>query len=69
MMGRKSYCTPNAARAPMARNGVARTVEVTTGIADGNFRQITGGLASGDQVLLFPDSSVRDGQKVVQRAK
>jgi HlyD family secretion protein len=50
-------------------DGVAHTVEVTTGIADGNYRQITGGLAAGDQVLLFPDSSVKDGQAVIQRGK
>jgi len=49
--------------------GIARSVDVTTGVADGNFRQITGGLEEGDQVLLFPDSSVRDGQAVVQRGK
>jgi HlyD family secretion protein len=48
-------------------DGVARSVDVTTGVADGNFRQITGGLAAGDQVLLFPDSSVKDGQAVIQR--
>jgi HlyD family secretion protein len=50
-------------------DGVARKVVVTTGIADGNYRQITGGLAEGDQVLLFPDSSVKDGQAVIQRGK
>lgn len=49
--------------------GIARLTAVQTGIADGNFRQITGGLAAGDLVLLFPDSSVQDGQAVIQRGK
>jgi HlyD family secretion protein len=48
-------------------DGIARLTTVTTGIADGNFRQITGGLTAGDQVLLFPEASLTDGQSVVQR--
>lgn len=47
--------------------GRARLTQVMIGVADGNYRQITGGLAAGDQVLLFPGSTVKDGQMVVQR--
>ncbi len=48
-------------------DGRARLVEVTTGIADTNYRQITGGLAAGDQVILFPGDSVTEGLRVTQR--
>lgn len=48
-------------------DGVAHLAAVTTGIADGNYRQITGGLAAGDQVLLFPGSTIADGSRVTQR--
>jgi HlyD family secretion protein len=48
-------------------DGRVRLVEVTTGIADTNYRQITGGLTAGDQVLLFPGSTIREGQRVKQR--
>ena len=47
--------------------GKAALTKVTTGIADGNYRQITAGLAAGDQVLLFPDSAMKEGQLVIQR--
>jgi len=48
-------------------DGRARLVEVTIGIADTNYRQITGGLAAGDQVILFPGDSVAEGLRVAQR--
>jgi HlyD family secretion protein len=48
-------------------DGRARLTDVTVGIADGSYRQITGGLAAGDQVLLFPGVTIKDGQMVVQR--
>jgi HlyD family secretion protein len=48
-------------------DGRVQLVEVTTGIADTNYRQITGGLSAGDQVLLFPGSTIREGQRVTQR--
>lgn len=49
-------------------DGRAKLAPVTIGVADGNYRQITGGLTAGDQVLLFPGSTVKDGQLVKQRA-
>jgi HlyD family secretion protein len=48
-------------------DGRARLTEVAVGIADGNYRQITGGLTAGDQVLLFPGITIKDGQAVAQR--
>jgi HlyD family secretion protein len=47
--------------------GIAHAVDVTTGIADSGYRQITGGLAAGDQVVLFPGSTIQEGLHVVQR--
>jgi HlyD family secretion protein len=49
-------------------DGRARLTEVAIGVADSNYRQITGGLSAGDQVLLFPANTIKDGQMVVQRA-
>ena len=49
-------------------DGRARMVEVTAGIADTGYRQITGGLVSGDKVVLFPGNSVHDGLRVTPRA-
>ncbi|MEO6079431.1 MAG: efflux RND transporter periplasmic adaptor subunit [Steroidobacteraceae bacterium] len=48
-------------------DGRARLTDVTIGIADTSYRQITGGLAVGDQVVLFPGSTIKDGQRVTQR--
>lgn len=48
-------------------DGEARLVEVTTGIADTNYRQITGGLARGDRVVLFPGNTIHDGLQVKPR--
>jgi HlyD family secretion protein len=48
-------------------DGRARLSEVSIGIADTSYRQITGGLAAGDQVILFPGDSVAEGLRVVQR--
>ncbi|MEO6369238.1 MAG: efflux RND transporter periplasmic adaptor subunit, partial [Steroidobacteraceae bacterium] len=48
--------------------GRATMVAVATGIADTNYRQVTGGLMKGDQVVLFPGNSIRDGLRVSQRA-
>jgi HlyD family secretion protein len=48
-------------------DGRARLVAVTTGIADTNYRQITGGLTVGDQVILFPGDSAAEGMRVTQR--
>jgi HlyD family secretion protein len=48
-------------------DGRARLTDVTVGIADGSYRQITAGLVAGDQVLLFPGVTVKDGQMVAPR--
>jgi len=47
--------------------GRAVLTRVEAGVADNAHRVITGGLAEGDLVLLFPGSTVRDGTKVKAR--
>ncbi|HEY8509778.1 MAG TPA: efflux RND transporter periplasmic adaptor subunit [Steroidobacteraceae bacterium] len=73
--------TKNALRAPLGAlfrqgegwavykvvDGRAVATEVQVGDADGRFRVITAGLDEGDQVILFPGSTVSDGLRVKQR--
>jgi len=40
---------------------------VETGIADGNYRVVVSGLEPGAQVILFPGSAVKGGQRVEAR--
>lgn len=48
-------------------DGQAVLTDLATGIADENHRVVTGGVAAGDTVVLFPGNAVTDGQSVVQR--
>jgi HlyD family secretion protein len=48
-------------------DGHAVLTDLATGIADENHRVVTGGVAVGDTVVLFPGNAVTDGQSVVQR--
>lgn len=50
-------------------DGRTSLTEVTTGIADTNYRQITSGLRAGDQVVLFPGSNIGNGQRVTPRTR
>lgn len=47
--------------------GLAVLTAITTGIADSDYREVKSGLAAGEQVVLFPGSSVHDGLQVVAR--
>jgi HlyD family secretion protein len=72
---------PDALRAPLGAlfrqgegwavyrvvDGRARLTPVETGIADGTWRVITGGLAEGDSVVNFPAGTLVDGARVVAR--
>lgn len=49
-------------------DGHARLTPVSTGFADGTYRVITEGLAEGDEVVLFPGSTIADGLRVKARA-
>ena len=46
------------------RGGRAEAVPVQVGIQDATRRVVTGGLAAGDRVVLFPSADIRDGSRV-----
>lgn len=74
---------PGATRAPLGAlfrrgagwavykvvDGRAVLTEVTTGIADTDYRVVTAGLAAGDTVILFPGDTIHDGLRVRPRGK
>jgi len=50
-------------------DGRARLQAVQTGIADTDHREITGGLAAGDTVILFPGSTITENLRVKPRGQ
>ena len=48
-------------------DGKAAQREVATGIQDGGRVQILGGLAEGDEVIIFGGNNLRDGEAVTVR--
>ncbi|WP_395744894.1 efflux RND transporter periplasmic adaptor subunit [Prosthecobacter sp.] len=50
-------------------SGKARSVVVKAGRTDGKFTQVLSGLKNGDEVLMHPPDTVRDGSQVVKRAE
>ncbi|OYW30800.1 MAG: hypothetical protein B7Z47_03025 [Chthoniobacter sp. 12-60-6] len=50
-------------------DGKAKAVVVKAGHTDGKLTQVLEGLKKGDEVLMHPPDSVRDGTKVVKRAE
>lgn len=42
------------------RNGVARRVEVETGISDDTYQEIIGDISEGDEIIVGPDRALRD---------
>ena len=48
-------------------DGKAKATEVKAGESDGRFRAITAGLKVGEQVIVFPSTSIVDGVKVKAR--
>jgi HlyD family secretion protein len=51
-------------RAFAVEGGRARKRTVRTGIRDGRNREVLGGLAEGDRVVLFPPDDLADGDRV-----
>ena len=49
--------------------GSARAVVVKAGRTDGKFTQVLAGLKKGDEVLMHPPDTVRDGTSVVKRTE
>ncbi len=47
----------------------ARLTSITIGDGDDRFRVVTGGIAAGDQVVLFPGDTLRDGDAVKVSAR
>lgn len=51
----------------IVKDGKAAQREVSTGIQDGGRVQVTGGLAEGDEVIIFGGNNLRDGEAVTVR--
>ncbi|MDR1481907.1 MAG: efflux RND transporter periplasmic adaptor subunit [Synergistaceae bacterium] len=51
----------------LEENGTARRVDVETGARQGDYTRITGGIKSGDRVIVFGGASLSDGEKVETR--
>jgi HlyD family secretion protein len=49
--------------------GSARAVVVKAGRTDGKLTQVLAGLKKGDEVLMHPPDTVRDGTSVVKRTE
>jgi HlyD family secretion protein len=46
------------------RNGRAELVEISTGLSNDDFFEVTGGLEAGDEVILAPPAELEDGARV-----
>jgi HlyD family secretion protein len=57
----------NAWKTYLYQGGSAKLTSIQAGHSDGRFTEILSGLAAGDQVLLHPPDTVKDGTPVVKR--
>jgi len=57
----------NAWKTFVFRNGEAKSVQLDAGRTDGHFTEVVSGLNVGDEVLLHPPDTVKDGVKVKKR--
>ncbi len=57
----------NAWKTYVYRDGRAALTAIEAGHSDGRFTEILSGLAAGDEVLLHPPDTIRDGRAVVKR--
>jgi HlyD family secretion protein len=57
----------NAWKTFVFRDGEAKSVQLEAGRTDGHFTEVVSGLNEGDEVLLHPPDSVKDGSKVKKR--
>ena len=51
------------------REGTARLTAIGAGHSDGRFTEVLSGLTAGDEVLLHPPDTVKDGISVIKRAQ
>lgn len=59
----------NAWKTYVFRDNTARLTPIEAGHSDGRFTEILSGITTGDEVLLHPPDTVRDGTPVVRRGK
>jgi HlyD family secretion protein len=59
----------NAWKTFVFKDGRAKIVQLDAGRTDGHFTEVVSGLNVGDEVLLHPPDSVKDGTRVVKRAE
>lgn len=59
----------NAWKTYLFKDGQARLTAIEAGHSDGRFTEILSGLAAGDEVLLHPPDTVKDGSAVVKRER
>ena len=57
----------NAWKTFVYRDGEARAVSLEAGKTDGHFTEVISGLSEGDEVLLHPPDTVKDGTAVTKR--
>ena len=59
----------NAWKTYIFRDGTAKLTPVQAGHSDGRFTEILSGVVAGDEVLLHPPDTVKDGIAVIKRGK
>ena len=59
----------NAWKTYIFRDGTAKLTPVQAGHSDGRFTEILSGVEAGDEVLLHPPDTVKDGASVIKRGK
>lgn len=59
----------NAWKTFVFRDGKAQSVQLQAGKSDGHFTEVLSGLEAGDEVLLHPPDTVKDGSLVKKRAE
>ena len=59
----------NAWKTYIFRDGTAKLTPVQAGHSDGRFTEILSGVVAGDEVLLHPPDTVKDGTAVIKRGK
>ena len=59
----------NAWKTFLFDNGKAKSVELEAGHSDGHFTEVLSGLKEGDEVLVHPPDTVKDGTRLTKRAE
>ncbi|NJM39173.1 MAG: hypothetical protein HC845_15705, partial [Akkermansiaceae bacterium] len=51
------------------KNDVAKLTTIEAGRSDGRFTQVLSGIPAGEEVLLHPPDTVKDGASVTRRSR